>query len=182
MDIRELIISRHSVRSYRDDPIPEEVMNDILEAGRMAPSAQNRQPWRFIIVQGTDKVKSLSVNCGLIGLSNFFIRQAPCVIIACADTCRSIRINHQDYYLVDTAIAFQQMMLMALSHGIGSCWIAAFSENKLRKWLKIEAKWKIVALSPFGYPAEKDTLHARLISGIAGSKNRLSLDKIVTYF
>ena len=176
MDTKELILSRHSVRSYRPDPIPPEVLNDILEAGRLAPSAQNRQPWRFIVIQGEDKVKSLSVNCGLIGLSNFFIRQAPCVIIACADTRRSIRINAQDYYLVDTAIAFQQMMQMALAHGIGSCWIAAFSEKKLRKWLKIDDKWRIVALSPFGYPAVKDTLHARLVSGLAGAKNRLPLD------
>ncbi|MBM4403118.1 MAG: nitroreductase family protein [Candidatus Cloacimonetes bacterium] len=182
MDIKELIMSRHSVRSYKADPLSPEVLSDILEAGRLAPSAQNRQPWRFIVIQGTDKIKSLSVNCGLLGLSNFFIRQAPCVIIACADTRRSIRINDQDYYLVDTAIAFQQMMLMALAHGIGSCWIAAFSEKKLRKWLKIDDKWKIVALSPFGYPAEKDTLHARMVSGFARSSNRLPLEQIVHYF
>ena len=121
------------------------------------------------------------LNCGLIGLANFFIRKAPCVIIACADLASNVRINQQDYYLVDTAIAFQQMMLMAWSNGIGSCWLGAFSEKKLKPWLKLPENWRIVALSPFGYPAEKQSLYPKLVKTIAGSKDRLSLDKIVRY-
>ncbi|MDZ4121144.1 MAG: nitroreductase family protein, partial [Candidatus Cloacimonadaceae bacterium] len=154
---------------------------EILEAGRWAPSAQNRQPWRFIVITGRDKIKELSVNCGLIGLANFFIRSAPCVIIACADTRKSIRINNQDYYLVDTAIAFQQMMLAAWERGIGSCWLAAFSEKVMHKWLDLPKTWRIVALSPFGYPADKKTLHARLASSFANSKDRLPLQDTVEF-
>jgi nitroreductase len=127
MDCKETIFTRHSVRDFLPEPVPAEVLNDMLEAARVAPSAQNKQPWRFIVLQDPEKIKSMALNCGLIGLANFFIRKAPCVIIACANADSNVRINGQDYYLVDTAIAFQQMMLTAWSHGIGSCWLAAFS-------------------------------------------------------
>jgi nitroreductase len=126
MDTKELIFGRHSVRNFLPDPVPEDVLADILEAGRLAPSAQNRQPWRYLVFTDNGKIQKLAQNCGLIGLANFFIRKAPCLIIACADTKANVRINNQDYYLVDTAISFHQMMLMARSYGIESCWLAAF--------------------------------------------------------
>lgn len=181
MDLKGLIASRHSVRNFLPDPLPEEVLNEILEAGRLAPSAQNRQPWRYIVVLGADRIKKLALNCGLIGLSNYFIRSAPCLIIACADTRKNVRINKQDYYLVDTAISFQQMVLTAWNHGLGTCWLAAFSEKKLRSYLKLPASWRIVAMSPFGYPAESKSLYAKALSSFAGSADRLPLSEIVTY-
>lgn len=179
MNCKETILSRHSVRTFTEQPIPPEVLADMLEAARLAPSAQNRQPWRFLVLQNQEKIKSMAFKCGLIGLANYFIRNAPCVIIACADTNSNIRINGQDYYLVDTAIAFQQMMLMANSYGIGSCWLAAFSEKKLKAWLDIPKNWRIVALSPFGYPAEKQGLYSSVVKTFAGSNNRLPLSDIV---
>jgi nitroreductase len=181
MDTKELIFARHSVRNFLPDPIPEAVLSDILEAGRLAPSAQNRQPWRYLVFSGEDSIQKLVQNCGLIGLSIFFIRKAPCVIIACAETKSNLKMNGQDYYLVDTAISFHQMMLMARSHGIGSCWLAAFSEKKLRSYLKIPDSWRVVALSPFGYPAEKKTTYTKLVSSFAGSETRKPLSEIVQY-
>jgi len=181
MDCKETILSRRSVRDFLQKPIPAEILTDMLEAARSAPSTQNRQPWRFIVLQNQDKIKALAFNCGLIGLANFFIRNAPCVIIACADADKNVRINNQDYYLVDTAIAFQQLILMAWNHGIGSCWLAAFSEKKLRAYLDLPESWRIVALSPFGYPAEKQGLYTSAVKTFANSKNRLELDKIVRY-
>lgn len=181
MDTKELILERHSVRNFLPDPIPEGVMAEILEAGRMAPSAQNKQPWRYLVFSGSDKVQKLVQNCGLVGLSIFFIRKAPCVIVACADTKANLKMNGQDYYLVDTAISFHQMMLMARSHGIGSCWLAAFSEKKLRSYLKLPDTWRVVALSPFGYPAEKKTTYTKMVSSFAGSANRKSIAEIVEY-
>lgn len=154
MEIIELIASRASVRDFLPDPIPEEILKEILEAGRLAPSAQNRQPWRYLVFTDNARIKKLALNCGLIGLSNFFISKAPCLIIASADSARNVRINHQDYYLVDTAISFQQMVLTAWSHGIGSCWLAAFSEKK--------------------------SLYSKALSSFAGSKDRLSLCDIVS--
>lgn len=180
MELRELIATRHSVRNFLPDPIPPEVLQEILEAGRLAPSAQNRQPWRYLVFQDSAQIKKLALNCGLIGLSNYFIHSAPCLIIACADASKNLRINQQDYYLVDTAISFQQMILTAWNHGVGSCWLAAFSEKKLKSWLNLPKSWRIVALSPFGYPAQK-SLYFKALSSLAGSKDRLPLDKIVSY-
>jgi nitroreductase len=152
----------------------------MLEAARLAPSAQNRQPWRYLVFRDRDKIAKLARNCGLIGLSNYFISKAPCLVIACADANRNLRVNGQDYYLVDTAISLQQMVLAAWSHGVGSCWLAAFSEKTLAKHLKLPRSWRVVALVPFGYPAEKG-LYSKLLSGFAGSKDRLPLEQIVTF-
>lgn len=181
MSIIELIRNRHSVRDFLPDPIPTEVLNEILEAGRLAPSAQNRQPWRYLVFTDNAKIQKLALHCGLIGLSNYFIRKAPCLIIACAESKVNLCVNNQDYYLVDTAISFHQMMLTALSHGIGSCWLAAFSEKKLRSYLDIPKSWRIVALAPFGYPAEGKSLYTKAVSSFAGSKDRLPLSEIVQF-
>ncbi len=182
MDIMDLIAARHSVRNFLPDPIPDEVLQEVLEAGRLAPSAQNRQPWRYVALRNNEQVKKLALNCGLIGLSNIFIRSAPCLIVACADASKSVRINQQDYYLVDTAISLQQMVLAAWNRGLGSCWLAAYSEKTIKKYLRLPAKWRVVALLPLGYPAEEKTLYTKALSYFAGSKDRLPLDKTVTYF
>lgn len=181
MDAKELIFERHSVRSFSPEPIPKEALADILEAGRLAPSAQNKQPWRYLVFTESDKIQKLALNCGLIGLSNFFIRKAPCLIIACADTKANLKLNGQDYYLVDTAISFHQMMLMARGYGIESCWLAAFSEKKLRGYLDIPSSWRIVALAPFGYPAEKKSTYSKMVSSFAGSDSRKPLSDIVQF-
>lgn len=181
MELLELLASRHSVRDYLPEPVPEQVLADILEAGRLAPSAQNRQPWRYIVFTNNADIRRLAKNCGLIGLSNYFISKAPCVIIACADTASNVRINGQDYYLVDTAISFHQMHLTAFSHGLGTCWLAAFSEKKLKQFLNLPKTWRVVAISPFGYPAEKKSVYSKALSGLARSRDRLPLEAIVGY-
>jgi len=181
MNIDELISTRHSVRDFLPDPIPDEDLSMILEAGRLAPSAQNRQPWRYLVYTDPARIKELARNCGLIGLSNFFIKKAPCLVVACADTRSNVRINGQDYYLVDTAISLHQMVLAAWERGIGSCWLAAFSEKRLRAHLDIPKSWRVVALCPFGYPADKG-LYSKALSSFAGSSDRLPLEKIVTLY
>lgn len=181
MEYREVIQKRKSVRSFKSDPIPDDVLEEILEAGSCAPSAQNRQPWRYLVINDNQKVRELARNCGLIGLSNFFIKDAPVVIVACAETKSNLRVNSQDYYLVDVAISFQQMILAATNRGIGTCWLAAFSESKLRSYLQIPKSWRIVALSPFGYPAENEKFYPKLVSSFAGSRNRLPREKTIRF-
>jgi len=180
MEVMELIKSRHSVRDFLPDPIPEAVLKDMLEAARLAPSAQNKQPWRYLVYTDPERIKELARHCGLIGLSNFFIKKAPCLVIACAETKKNVRINSQDYYLVDVTISFQQMMMAALAHGVGSCWLAAFSEKKLREYLKLPKSWKVVAMAPFGYPKEQKSTYTGLLSSFAGSAKRMSLEEMAT--
>ncbi len=181
MEFDKVIISRKSIRNFQNKEIPEEVLNDIMEAARLSPSFQNKQCWRFVVVRNKNIIKDLALRSGMISKVNFFIKDAPVVIVACADPAKSGTMNGQNYYLVDTAIAFQQMMLTAWNHGVGSCWLAAFNEQKVREILKIPQNIKVVALSPFGYPKEKASLYSTVVKTFAGSKKRLDLDKIVMY-
>ncbi|MDD3050654.1 MAG: nitroreductase family protein [Candidatus Cloacimonetes bacterium] len=181
MDFFDIVSSRKSIRSFSDKSIPPEILEKILEAGRLAPSCQNRQCWRFIVVDDKEKIKSLTFNSGLIGTVNFFLKEAPLAIVACADIKANCRLNEQNYYLVDTAISFQQMMLTAWSFGIGSCWLAAFNENKVKSNLKIPDRFRVVALSPFGYPKEKEGLYSKAVSTFAGSKNRKRKEDIIHF-
>ncbi len=181
MEFNEVIISRKSVRSFQDKEIPEEILNNMMEAARLSPSFQNRQCWRFVVVRDKNIIKDMALRSGMISKVNFFIKAAPIVIVACADPAKSGALNNQNYYLVDTAIAFQQMMLSAWNHGIGSCWLAAFNEQKVREILEIPQNIRIVALSPFGYPKDKKSLYEKAVKTFAGSKKRSELKNIMSY-
>ena len=181
MEFDEVIISRKSVRSFQDKEISEEILYNMMEAARLSPSFQNRQCWRFVIVRDKSIIKDLALRSGMISKVNFFIKDAPVVIVACADPAKSGTMNNQNYYLVDTAIAFQQMMLSAWNYGLGSCWLAAFNERYVREILEIPNNIRVVALSPFGYPKEKKTLYEIAVKTFAQSKKRNELNKIICY-
>lgn len=178
MDGLELIKMRHSVRSFKSDPISQDIINEITEAGRLAPSAQNKQCWRFLVLTDKELIKKVAYH-SVIGTVNYFIKDAPLLIIACADPSQSVVLNQQNYYLVDTAIAFQQMMLAAWNFGIGSCWLAALNEKSLKKLFNIPEPIRIVGMSPFGYPKDNPGLYEKMVKSFAGSKKRLSSDKII---
>jgi nitroreductase len=147
MSLIDLILSRRSIRSYEDKEIPEEALKQILEAGRQAPSAANRQPIRFVVVTDKDMLKDL---CGNIIAR--FVKTAPVVIAGCANENSLLT---GKWAVVDATISMQNMVIAAWALGIGSCWIGACNEEKVRKLLKIPDKWKFVALLTLGYPAEK---------------------------
>ena len=142
----DFILSRRSIRRYEQKEIPDEVMEQIFEAGRNSPSAANVQPIRFIILKDHEIKKKLSNN-----LFSRFIKDAPVVIVGCADV--KARLTGK-WAVVDATIAMQNMVIAAWTLGVGSCWIGAFNEEKVKELLKIPDKWKVVALMPFGYPAE----------------------------
>ena len=181
MNFSDVILSRKSVRSFQDKDIPEEILNNMIEVARLSPSFQNRQCWRFIVVRDKNIIKDLALRSGMISKVNFFIKDAPVVIIACADPAKSGTMNDQNYYLVDTAIAFQQMMLSAWNHGIGSCWLAAFNEQRVREILEIPKNIRVVALSPFGYPKKKKSIYEKAVKVFAGSKKRSEIKNIICY-
>jgi nitroreductase len=147
MSFLDLILSRRSIRRYEIKDISEEVLLQILEAGRQAPSAVNRQPFRFVVVKDHEIMKNLCDN-----LITRFVKYAPVAIVGCADV-KSLLTGK--WAVVDTTIAMQNMVIAAWTLGIGSCWIGACNEEEVKKMLKIPDKWKIVALITFGYPAEQ---------------------------
>jgi nitroreductase len=141
------ILTRRSIRRYENKDVPEGVLHQILEAGRQAPSAANRQPVRFVIVKDHDLLKRLCDN-----LITRFVKYAPVAIVGCADV-KSLLTGK--WAVVDATIAMQNMVIAAWTLGIGSCWIGACNEEKVKELLKIPDKWKVVALITLGYPAEQ---------------------------
>lgn len=142
-----ILLSRRSIRCYEKKDIPTELFSKVLEAGRQAPSAANRQPRRFIILNDYEIKNKLSK-----GLFNRFIKDSPVVIVGCANPKAFLT---GKWATVCTTIAMQNMVIAAWALGIGSCWIGDFKEKEIKQLLNIPADWKVVALITFGYPAEQ---------------------------
>jgi nitroreductase len=153
MDFYEVIKTRRSVRAYASDPIPDDVLNRVLDAARIAPSGSNRQPWKFILVKDGDVKKKLVSSCG----GQSFIAEAPLVIVACG---RNIHYNRGGYMgdmsmLVDVSIAVDHLTLAARAEGLGTCWIGLFDNESIKKLLQIPKDVNVVALVSIGYPCGK---------------------------
>jgi len=148
MEVHDAIRTRKSVRAYDPRPIPDEVLERILEAGRTAPSANNRQPWKFIVVKDQANREKLTD-----GKYAKFLKDCPVVIAGCGDTAAS-----PEWCVVDTTIALENMVLAATAEGVGTCWIGSFYEDKVKSALKIPGSHKVVAMLAVGYPKDKDEL------------------------
>jgi nitroreductase len=154
MDFYETVYSRSSIRSYKADPVPEELVNKILDAARWAPSWRNLQCWHFIVVRDTDIIKELQ--------KTGTIYQAPVYIVAAGDPELSGKKRDQQYYMVDVAIALEHLILAAAAEGLGTCWIGGrFDEEKVKKVLNIPENIRVVAITPLGYPAETEMTRKR---------------------
>lgn len=166
MDVKEAIRMRRSVRSYKNKEIPEEYLNTILEAARLAPSARNKQSWKFIVVKDKEKRESLAQAAA----NQDFVGEAPVIIVAVTLNPDYVMRCGVPAYAVDLAIATDHMTLQAVELGLGTCWIGAFYQDEVKKILQIPDEYKVVALLPVGY------------SSTSGDyKNRKSLDEIVCY-
>ncbi len=167
MDVFEAIKKRRSVRSYLDKPVPKKALLKILEAARFAPSASNRQEWRFIVVEGKATRSKLSQ----AAKGQKFLEEAPIVIACLAETDNHVMICGQLCYPIDVAIAIDHMTLAAASLGFGTCWIGAFYEEEVKKILNIPEDIKVVELLCLGF-AKKEELN---------EKERLAIEKIVFF-
>ncbi|MBS7639549.1 MAG: nitroreductase family protein [Candidatus Bathyarchaeia archaeon] len=145
MEVFKVICERRSIRKYRDEPIPEEILERILEAGRLAPSAANRQPWSFIVVKDKGVKSELVDACR----GQRFIGEAGAVIAVLGDP------NASRWYKQDPFIAASFMTLEAHEEGLGVCWIGAFDEDKVKKVLKIPENLSVIILLTVGFPDEK---------------------------
>ena len=147
MDIIEVIKTRRSVRKYKPDPISEEEINKILEAGRWAPSADNSQPWRFIILRSQEVRKKLADTLTW----GRFLSQAP---LGIAVTINPRASNHP---VEDGAAATQNMLLEAHSLGLGACWVGTYgsgNEASAKKVLNVPQDERLLSAIAIGHPAE----------------------------
>jgi nitroreductase len=167
MDVMEAIRKRKSVRKYLNKKVEEDKLFAVLEAGRLAPSASNRQEWRFIIVRDQVSKKKLAEAAN----NQSFIAEASIVIAACAETDEHVMSCGQACYPIDVAIALDHITLAAVELGLGTCWIGAFDEKKVKQILEIPSEVRVVALMPLGYPYDSSVVN----------KNRLSISEISKY-
>jgi nitroreductase len=153
MDILDVIKGRRSIRSFRADKIPDEIVEQLKEALIWAPSAGNLQSRKFYFVFN-EKIKKALVGAAL---NQDFIAQAPLAIVACADYNIQTHYGSRGsslYMLQDVAAGIQNLMLLAHSHGLGTAWVGAFHEEEVSKILNIPDNLRPVAIIPIGYPDE----------------------------
>lgn len=157
MEFKEVIQKRHSVRVYTNQPIADDKINRILEAGRLAPTASNRQNIKLIVVKDAGTRKALMEAAG----NQPQVGQAPVIIAAVALNPVSIMSCDVPTYAVDLAIVIEHMVLAATDEGLGTCWIGAFSQDKARKALGVPDKYKVVTVLPVGYAAGETAARAK---------------------
>ncbi len=140
------ILSRRSIRKFKNKSISEEVLNSILEAGRRSPSATNKQPWHFVIARDQKAKEAFS-----FGGFNKFTCDASFVVLGLYKQSEAII---EKLSLMDVTIALQNMVIAAWVQGVGSCWMGAFDERKLKDTLNLPADSRIVGAVAFGIPDE----------------------------
>jgi nitroreductase len=169
MDFTELIKSRESIRSYDPSkPVPEEVLRRILEAGRLALSAANRQPWKFLVISSPVMLEKVR---GCYGREWF--HDAPHVVAVVGLKDQAWVRSHDGYNAVETdaAIAMTHIILAAENEDVGACWIANYDPAKLREALDLSGNEEIFGITPLGYP--------RPDFRKSGIKKRKTLDEVV---
>ena len=150
MNVIEAIKARRSVRSYQDKPVEPQKLDQILEAARLAPSANNFQDWKFVVVHDSATRQALVKACN----DQAFIAQAPVVIAACSTNPNRLMSSGQPAAAVDLAIAVDHMTLAAVELGLGTCWIGAFDAPAVAKLLDVPDGAVVVHVLPLGYPAK----------------------------
>ena len=155
----DIVRMRRSVRAYRPDPVPRELIERCLEAVRYAPTACNKQAWRFWVTGGETKDRIVAEALGGI-VPNRWASTAP-VIVAVAMRLDAVTyragafVRKIDYHAVDAGIAGEHFVLQAAECGLGTCWIGWFDKKKVKRILGIPPNWDVPALIALGWPAEE---------------------------
>ena len=163
MAIMDIIKERKSARKYLDKPIDRDKIELCIEAARLAPSSDNMQPWRFIVLDDRDLIKKLTKGvCTGISRRTRFIGNAAAIIVILAELNIIVHrigaaIFGTQHYLLDIGIAGEHIVLQAQELGIGTCWINLFNARAAQKILNVPQKYRVVSLIAMGYPAESAT-------------------------
>jgi nitroreductase len=166
MEYFDLISARYSVRAYKSDAVEEEKLLQVLNAARLAPTADNRQPFKIIVVHTIGKEAELRKI-----YNREWLTQAPLILCACGIPRLSwIRRDRRRYLDVDVAIVMDHLILAATDLGLGTCWIADFNTAAAREILGLPVQIEPLILTPLGYPAKA-----------APPKERKPLEDLVCY-
>lgn len=178
MKFIELVKIRQSVRSYIDKPVPRQIIEECLEAARLAPSACNSQPWKFVIIDDLKlKDKIYSETCsGIYNVTARFVNEAPVLVVVIRKKSNPAAkigslIRKTQYNLIDSGIACENFILQAAECGVGTCLIGWFNEKAIKKILKIPEGLDVDLIISMGYPKEN----------IIRKKSRKPLSQIMSY-
>lgn len=156
MDTLTLLKSRRSVRLYQDKPVPKDLLLQILEAGRWAPTGANLQPWHFLIVTDQETRRRIGEVAKFLFIKSSHVEKAPVVLVLGFDKRKG------KYGRYDVTLAGGNMMTMATSIGLATCWIGAFDEIRVKEILQIPEPIEVVGLITLGYPEEEPEPPPRL--------------------
>lgn len=161
-EILALMQNRRSTRQFESKPVPDEMVQKLLEAARWTQSACNYQPWRLIVIRNPQKLKAIAK------LANYghFIKDAPLAIAIVGDTKKSPK-----WYVYDTSMLAHQICLMAWSLGLGTCWIGSLDRDAAAKGLELNSHEFLTTILPIGFPK----------AGVTLSSTRKELKNMVTY-
>lgn len=142
MTVHDCIRKRRAIREFLDKEVPDDVLLKILEAGRLAPSQRNRQPWRFIVVKDRDKLKRLAEAAPY----GQYIADAPLAI--------AVVMHNAKMPQFDAGRCIENMLLAAWDEGVGTCFTSGLDQEKIKAELNVPEEMEIAALMPYGYPKE----------------------------
>ena len=171
MDVMQAIRMRRSVRAYADKPINAELMQYLKDALRLAPSACNLQPWKFVLITQADLRQKVATAC----MGQMWMAEAPLIVAACGMTSSGYKKmggHNKNSVDIDVTIALDHLSLAAAAQGLGTCWIGAFDEGAVKALLKVPDDVTVVALMPVGWPAKEGLLHD------VGAERRKSEDDV----
>ena len=142
MEVFDAVRTVIAVRSYKEKPVPQDIIRRIVEAGRLTGSSMNGQPWHFVVVEDRDTLRQL----GRLARSGPYIAQAPLAVVVAIEKTR--------YAVSDASRAIQSMILTAWSEGVGSNWVGFLGLTEVKPLLGIPDDLDVLAILPFGYPAQ----------------------------
>ena len=159
MSVQAAIEQRASCRSFTDEPVSQADLEQCLAAARLAPSACNGQPWRFVVVQSEAGLQEIRGAVQQMGM-NPFVKQVPCLVVVVEETTSLLarfgaRMKQQDYTQIDLGFAAAHFCLQATELGLGTCVLGWFDEAKIQRYLGLPEGKRIRLVLAVGHPKEE---------------------------
>ncbi len=157
MEALEALKTRRCVRAYTHEPVPREVIEELIDCARLAPTAHNVQPWEFVVVRDRAVLRQIAA---VTDYGKFIVDVPVCIVVLCKDT---------KYYLEDGSAATENILLAAHARGLGACWVAGDKKPYAARILDLvgaPAGYKLISLVPVGHPAEQSGQDKRALSDV----------------
>lgn len=154
MEFQAVINKRRSIRAYKSEAVEPEKIEYILEMARQAPSWKNLQCWRFMVISSEAKKQALVSAFSPSNPGAKALLEAPVVIVLCANPAESAVHENKDFMMLDAGLAMEHLVLAATDCGLATCWQGLFSEETMREALGVPRDFRILAVTPLGYPAQ----------------------------